>query len=149
MQQYFLWHFSCPQVTDAQGDISSAAIGGTHVEQQAQHVSLNAGDAGNLPPQVASHVHQSTDLQQGSGVQQQQQQEELQQHDPATLERQQQAQAILQQQAEPHADVQGQQAVAPVGAYTQREEHLQRQEASGEIEFAYVLNDGQPSNMIR
>jgi hypothetical protein len=24
-----------------------------------------------------------------------------------------------------------------------------RQEASGEIEFAYVLNDGQPINMIR
>jgi hypothetical protein len=37
----------------------------------------------------------------------------------------------------------------PAGAYTQREEHLQRQEASGEIEFAYVLNDGQPINMIR
>jgi hypothetical protein len=38
---------------------------------------------------------------------------------------------------------------APAGAYTQREEHLQRQEAAGDIEFAYVLNDGQPHNMMR
>jgi hypothetical protein len=34
------------------------------------------------------------------------------------------------------------------GAYTQREEHLQRMEAAGEIRFAYVRNDGTPQNMI-
>eukprot|EP00775_Hariotina_reticulata_P006085 gene6085-6325_t len=51
--------------------------------------------------------------------------------------------------AEPVAQPQPAGVQVPVGAYTQREEHLQRQEAAGEIEFAYVLNDGQPHNMMR
>jgi hypothetical protein len=36
-----------------------------------------------------------------------------------------------------------------LGAYAQREEHLQQQEASGALQFAYVVNDGSPDNMKR
>lgn len=34
------------------------------------------------------------------------------------------------------------------GAYTQREEHLQRLEAQGDLRFEYVLNDGARDSMI-
>ncbi|KAF6263907.1 histone acetyltransferase [Scenedesmus sp. NREL 46B-D3] len=76
--------------------------------------------------------------------QQQQQQPSQRQDDPGST---------LQQEHNAANPAQGpparQPVPAPVGAYTQREEHLMRQEASGEIEFAYVLNDGQPINLIR
>jgi hypothetical protein len=58
----------------------------------------------------------------------------------------------LQQQQHNHHHQQQQNLLQPpsaLGAYTQREEHLQRQEALGEIEFAYVVNDGTPINMKR
>lgn len=33
------------------------------------------------------------------------------------------------------------------GAYSQREQYLQKLEDEGHIEFRYVVNDGEPQNM--
>ena len=38
--------------------------------------------------------------------------------------------------------------VAPVGAYTQREQYLQKQEEEGELSFEYVRNNGETHNSI-
>jgi hypothetical protein len=69
--------------------------------------------------------------------------EQPQQHEQLHLQQQ------PQQQQQQHQQQQPLPAPSALGAYTQREEHLQRQEALGEIEFAYVLNDGTPINMKR
>lgn len=81
---------------------------------------------------------------------QQQQAQHVQQPAQADQPQQQQGQPLQQ----PEQQQQQQQPLplptpSALGAYTQREEHLQRQEALGEIEFAYVVNDGTPINMKR
>jgi hypothetical protein len=90
---------------------------------------------------AAGHQHDST-----AGT--------LQQPDQHYQHQQQQQRDLPQNQHHqpPHQQQQQQVQLPPpsaLGAYTQREEHLQRQEALGEIEFAYVLNDGAPLNMKR
>jgi len=58
-------------------------------------------------------------------------------------------QLVHQQMQQPQQDLQPLPPPSALGAYSQREEHLQRQEALGEIHFAYVVNDGTPVNMKR
>ncbi|KAF8066203.1 GCN5 [Scenedesmus sp. PABB004] len=96
--------------------------------------------------------------------QQQQQQQQQPQQQPTDQQQQQQQQERPAGQQEPQPPQPPQPvptwrtpqaglAPAPaggtVGAYSQREDHLMRQEAAGDIEFAYVLNDGSPTNMMR
>jgi hypothetical protein len=88
----------------------------------------------------------------------------MQQHDAANQQPQQQeqTQAEVVQAGQQPEQPDGQQTTqqpqpqqqplptpSALGAYTQREEHLQRQEAVGEILFAYVVNDNTPINMKR
>lgn len=77
----------------------------------------------------------------------------LQQHEGTNHQQQQQPQAEVVQAGQQPEQPQQQQQPLPtpsaLGAYTQREEHLQRQEALGEVEFSYVLNDNTPINMKR
>eukprot|EP00878_Enallax_costatus_P006283 GHUV01006587.1.p1 GENE.GHUV01006587.1~~GHUV01006587.1.p1 ORF type:complete len:451 (+),score=121.80 GHUV01006587.1:320-1672(+) len=94
-----------------------------HSSQQASHQHHEQRHGSNLPQNLAPDPQQWHTLLQ-----------------PADTT----AQVTAQQEQE-----QQQQPLIPMGAYTQREQHLQQQEAAGELEFAYVLNDGQPINMIR
>lgn len=86
-------------------------------------------------------------LQQHEGANQQQQQQQPQaevlQAGQSKPEQPDQQQTQQQQQQQPLP------TPSALGAYTQREEHLQRQEALGEILFAYVVNDNTPTNMKR
>ncbi|WIA13916.1 hypothetical protein OEZ85_002487 [Tetradesmus obliquus] len=155
-----------PNSADLQQDPASAAAAagcpaaaGPASEAQLAHNSSHS-DAAAAPADADAAQQQHTDASHADGVaqapqgdapaQQQQQQpgqQQQQQQDPGPAVKEEQAAgnpAGSQQQQQ-----QQQPVSAPVGAYTQREEHLMRQEASGEIEFAYVLNDGQPINMIR
>lgn len=121
-------------------------------------------DHGTAHDDVAHHLQHADpslqpDIPQQNGSCQQRKSSEIQQHHATAPQQQQQQQdrvGQLQAPAGPAAvanalqeQQQQQQSLIPVGAYTQREEHLQRQEAAGDLEFAYVLNDGQPINMIR
>lgn len=93
---------------------------------------MTAGDGQQLQPQQEQHVHQQT----ADGALSTQQLVHQQMQQVPTQQPQQQ-------------DLQPLPPPSALGAYSQREEHLQRQEALGEIHFAYVVNDGTPVNMKR
>jgi hypothetical protein len=105
--------------------------------------SREADGTADAAPQQHPQPGQATDATGADGAPEAPQQQQQQQDTGPDIK--QEAAAA----ANPAGPKQQQQQPLPAGAYTQREEHLQRQEASGEIEFAYVLNDGQPINMIR